>query len=415
MSRPAERPSRSLLTLLVAASSLGLARAAPLDPGAPLRRVVGPPRGAAPMSRVDAARSGRAPSSLPRAPRLLWRARVQGGLSHGIAVDERGAIVAASGLGQLVQLSPGGVPEWSARLGPGVPLCAPVLTSDGTRVTVMSGPALIGVWPDGRLRYRRALEVEDARPVASPLPLEDGSLSVALGRVVVRIEPDGSLAAQARLSEPAATLLAHRGRVLVVGERGGVSELRAESTSVGLGSFGGPITGGAALVAPDTLVAVVDRRRLVALELTSSRERILLDDAAGLRGPPALGADGRLWVTTADGFVVAVDRAGRETRRALVEPAARLPARGLPRLALEPPPLLVDAAGYAAIVRAAEDAALLGPDGSLRAAPEASCPDPIAVEPSGPERMLVACHSGLLMLVGGGAVPSPSRGSGAAQ
>ena len=75
---------------------LSRAAAEPIDPSLPQRRSVGAPAGAAAMARVDAARSGRARTALPDAPKILWRARAMGSARGPVAVSRDGAVVIAS-------------------------------------------------------------------------------------------------------------------------------------------------------------------------------------------------------------------------------------------------------------------------------------------------------------------------------
>lgn len=391
----ARRVRRALGAGLFAVFAAAIASGDPVDPGVAIHAVVGGPAGAAPMARVDASRSGRAHSRLPRTPRLLWRARAQGGTDRHVAVDARGAVVVASTLAQLVQISPTGKLEWSKRTGPGATLAGPVITSDGTRVVVTAGPTLIGVWPDGRLRYRRALDVSSDRPAAEPLALDDGSVVIGLGRHVLYIQPDGSVRARTSVDEPIAALLARGRAVLVVSERGSVDEWRAGNDTTRLGSFAGRIDGGAALYGSRLLSAVVDTRRVIDLDLTTGTRHVRVDDTPGLSGPPALTRTGETRVTTSDGFLLGHDASGKETLRVALEPGSA----GTTSLEVDAPPAIVDDAGNAAFARPGLDAAIVGSDGAPHAARGTACSDPIDVAPAGPGRMVVACRSGLVFLI----------------
>ncbi len=396
----AERVRRALGASLIVGLASAIAVGDPVDPGIPIRRVVGEPGGAAPMARVDGARTGRARSRLPHAPRLAWRARVQGGTDLHVAIDARGAVVVASALGQLVQFSASGKLVWSTRTGPGAPLAGPVIASDGTRVLLVAGPAVVGVWPDGRPRYRRAVGVANDRPASEPLALDDGSVAIALGRDVLRLEPDGSVRARTRVEESAASLVARAGSVLVVGERGSVWEWRAGNGPTRLGSFAGRIDGGAALFGLRTLSAVVDKRRVIDLDLATGARHVRLDDTAGLAGPPALTRSGETRLATADGVLLGHDAAGKETARVALEPGAgSLVGSSTAPIDLGAPPIVVDDGGQAAFARPGIDAAVVDATGAVHAASGTACSDPVDVAPAGAGRMLVACRSGLLFLI----------------
>lgn len=405
--------SRADLTALGAALLAGLAASgaagAPFDPGIAQQRAVGTPPGWAPMARLDASRTGRARSALPGAPHVLWRARVQGGTDRRVAIDERGAIVVASTVAELVQLSPTGHVEWSVRVGPGTPLAGPVITSDGTRVVIESGPSAVGVRPDGTLRYRRALDVASDRPAPEPLALDDGSVVVALGRDVLRLEPDGSVQARVALDETTSALVSRGSAVLVVGERGSVREWKAGLDAARLGSFAGRVAG-AVLVNRRSLAAVVDERRLVDLDLATGTRHNRLDGVPGLMGPPALAATGALFVSTTDGVLLGYDRAGHEIARVLLEPGAAS-GTGVPPASqdVDAPPIIMDAGGRVAFIRPGLDAATVARDGSIHPAPAATCTDPVDLAPAGADRMLVACRSGLLSLVAGSAISGRAR------
>lgn len=255
-----------------------------LDPTVPERWMVGPPRGAAPMQRIDGARSGKSQSALPTAPRVLWRARIQGGIAHPAVVDERGSVVVSS-------------------------------------------------------------------PIA------------------------------------------------VVTDRGDVYEWRSGAEPSKLGSFGGGVSGAA--LHGSRLIAVVDGKRLVDLDLVTSTRHERVEIPRGLGGPPALGADGSTRVVTLDGLLLAHDRTGKETLRVALEPPTVLGDAGATGFASSAsPPVIVDAKGNVGFVRPGLDAGVVDPAGSIHAATGAACLDPVGVTPAGPDRMLLACRSGVVFLLG---------------
>lgn len=361
--------------------------------------MVGPPRGAAPMQRIDGARSGKSQSALPTAPRVLWRARIQGGIAHPAVVDERGSVVVSSPIAVVTELGANGKTAWAARTGSSPPAVAPVLTSDGTRVVLTDAGDLLGFDPNGRQRFAVPLRVPASAAAADPLPLADGGLVVAGGRHVLRLDRGGSTRTRARVDANAVALLARGSATLIVTDRGDVYEWRSGAEPSKLGSFGGGVSGAA--LHGSRLIAVVDGKRLVDLDLVTSTRHERVEIPRGLGGPPALGADGSTRVVTLDGLLLAHDRTGKETLRVALEPPTVLGDAGATGFASSAsPPVIVDAKGNVGFVRPGLDAGVVDPAGSIHAATGAACLDPVGVTPAGPDRMLLACRSGVVFLLG---------------
>src|SRR5689334_19439959 len=94
-SRSSPFSDRRWAPLALAASLLVGAEASAdtIDPSIPRALAVGAPRGAAPSDRLDAARTGRAKTRLPRAPIELWPRHINGGLKMLPVVDADGNIL----------------------------------------------------------------------------------------------------------------------------------------------------------------------------------------------------------------------------------------------------------------------------------------------------------------------------------
>jgi hypothetical protein len=384
----------ALLALSLASFVPVLARADAIDPTLPTRFVVGPPRGAAPMAGLDAQRTGRAATSLPSHPRLLWRARVAAGADFSFAVDGEGALVLASAASVVAQVDARGRTSWTARTGSPAAI-GPVLLSDGRRAVITSSGELVAFDATGRLVLRRALPGGDVRNAVAALALDDGGLAFATGDTVLHIERDGDVRSRSRLEGTVQSLLARGGELLAVTERGHVFSLVRSRAPLRVGSFGGRIDEGAALALPDRLLAVVEHRRLIELRLTGgTRRTAVFDPVLSLVGPPVIAADGGTRISTADGMLLFHDVRNRETLRVALEPQA-----GSGEVGGFAPPVVVDAQGRVAFVRPGRDAGVVLPSGEIAAAANATCPDPIALCPAGPGRFAVACRSGVLLMI----------------
>jgi len=381
-------------------------RAQPIDPTLPQQRIVGRPSAPGSMLRLSPGRTGLSPSPLPVAPRVLWRTRAQGGIGHSVSVDDRGAIVIASSIAQLVQIDPHGKPDWTVHTGRGAPLTTPVITSDGTRVVVVPGPQLVGVDATGHVRFKRALPASgsSASFVGAPLPLDNGGVALSLGSTMLRIDPAGRVVSTADAPETVQTLLGRSGSLLAVTRRGNVLSWRSPGAPSHVGSFGAPVDGWPALCSSHSICASVDHHRLVELDLDTGIRHVRLDDASvTLLGSPAVSRTRETLTPTADGLVLGHDTTGKETLRVALIPGSLAPDGGAgPSLVRRTtlPPVIVDGAGTLGFARPGLDAGTVASTGELHTAPGTACADPVGVAPAGPHRMVVACRSGLLWLVG---------------
>jgi hypothetical protein len=398
------------LSLLIAGAASGAER---LDPTLPHAWVVGSPRGAAPMVRLDAERSGRAPEALPRAPRVLWRSRVPGGIAHPVTVDDQGALIVSSPIAALTQIAAGGKTLWTVQTGATPPVTAPVLTSDGTRVVLTSGGDLLGFDRAGRRRFSVLLPLAAVRNVAEPLPLDDGGLVVAGGRSVLRLDRGGSLQARALLDADVTVLLSRGRATLIITERGDVAEWHPPSAPTKIASFAGRVDGAARF--GSTLIAVVDQARLIDLDLVTGARHERLEMPLGLSGWPSLLPDGGTRIVTLDGLLLGHDSRANETQRVALEPPTLLGSAGAPSApASASPSVIVDAKGRVGFVRPGLAAGVVDASGTIHSAEGAACLDPVGVTPAGLGRMVLACRSGALWMLGErprGGASAPSAGA----
>lgn len=403
--------------VLLFAGALGLfalattfAAADAIDPTLPRTIVVGPPRGFAPAERVDARRTGRTPSALPSAPVELWRRNLSGGLGVAPVVDANGEVIAALTTPEVVRLSSDGRELWRTRIGISPAFAPPVLTSDGTVVMLTAAGSAVALRPTGAVRYAVPLGLRAARDSdATALALDQGGLVVAAGRTLLELDADGAVRARAMLDERVhGGLVAGSDGTLITTETGAVYSWRPPGSPRKLGSFTGVARGGAALADARTLLAVVDGKALVALDLVTGRSHVRASAPAGVSfdGPPTVGHSGLALVSGTSGLLLGVDPADGERIRVALERSAVLPDAGAPASlfgavdARSGPPLLVDAAGRVAFARPGGRCGLVRADAAVVLVAERVCGTPIALQPAGERRMLLACRDGVVWMLG---------------
>jgi hypothetical protein len=271
-----------------------------------------------------------------------------------------------------------------------------VLTSDGRRATLTRSGELVMFERSGRATLRRSLALGDVRGAASLLPLDDGGLAVAAGDMLVRVDRDGETLARGRIEGAVSGLLARGDEILAISERGLVFSFKAPRAPLRVGAFGGRVAESGTLDLPDRVLAVVDDRRLIELRLVSGVRRTLLaDPVLRLVGPASLARDGGTRVLTTDGMLLAHDARGRELLRITLDPRA-----GTGESAGFAPPVSIDEFGRIAFAPPGRDAGVVLTTGEVVTAAGAACPDPIALSPAGKDRFVVACRSGVLLMIG---------------
>lgn len=406
---------------LAVAAALGLAGAAgaglaiaeggrSIDPLMPTTIVVGTPLGPAPCDRLDPHRTGRSTTALPEDPVELWRRPVSGGLDLAPVVDQAGRVTAALTVPEVVQLDADGKELWRVRLGTAGALAPPTLTSDGTAVVVTAEAVAWGLSQSGSIRYSTPLGVNGRDLTFAPMPTDDGGVVLAAGRELLALGADGSIRARAQLpSRAAGPPILHQGDALVVTERGEAFRYHAPESPRRIGSFNGSPHGGAALADARTLIAVVDARRIVALDLPTGTTHVrtgATDPLTQFDGPAAISASGVAFTTTYSGLLVGYDAVGDETKRLPLEKQLLAVDAGpaslmLGTVDLKPsPPVVVDGQGRVAFVRRSGKVGVALPDGRVEVGSDRLCASPIELVPAGDRRMLVACRDGTLWMLG---------------
>jgi len=298
------------------------------------------------------------------------------------------------------------------------------------------------------VRFTTPLGVRGRDTDVAPLALTDGGLVVAAGATLLELDRDGAIRARTALESKPGSLDSRVSGALLRGpssdgkgsssafsgtlfttESGSVFLWRPPGSPRKLGSFGGIPRRGAMLADPRTLVAVVDNRRVVALDLLTGTTHVRASGVPGAafdspatlapsdvaQGPLASAGTGLALVTAQTGLLLGLDAAGNEKVRISLEKLPSLALVGLTGAAstapsgasffgpieFKPsPPLVVDPQGRIAFARSSGRVGVVGPDGAVSLAGERVCLTPVAVLPAGDRRMLLACRDGGLWLYG---------------
>jgi outer membrane protein assembly factor BamB len=428
---PVWKLCRAAALALAATLPAAAARGDNLDLSMPRTIVVGAPRGAAPSERLDGARTGRTRTSLPSSPVELWRRHVSGNIDVSPVVDATDAVIVALTIPEIVKIGPDARELWRARLGNAAALASPILLSDGTIAVVTSAGIAWGFTPAGALRFSTHLGVPRREADTAPLALSDGGFVVAAGNALVELDADGTIRARAVLDErntagerAVGAVVEGPDGALVTTASGSVYRFRPPAQPRKVGSFGGTVSRGAILADDRTLLAVVDGRRLVALDLPTGTAHVRTGGIA-LDGPPTCGppesgprltgheggalqapGGGLTFVGSQIGMLLGVDASGNERAHVMLDKALPISAAGavgtsfLPTDVKPSPPVVVDASGRVAFVRGNGRAGVVAPSGRVEVVAERLCPGPIAVLPAGFRRLLFACHDGGLWMFG---------------
>lgn len=407
------------------------AEAQRIDPRRPNTIVVGSPRGAAPMQRVDAHRSGLAKAPLPVGPlRIAWRKSTGLTLDQPALVGADGYLAIVSARGDITYVDENGdekatVKVGAAQTGPAA------MTSDGTIVFTSSTGDAVGVKRTATPQVRFTTRIGGERNTrAAPLPLDDGGVVLATMTDLVVLDSEGNVRSRVALPEqPAAPLLAAGDKILAVTTTGAVFGWTPGREPVRVGSFGAPIDGGAALTTSGSLVAVIEGNHLVEVDVArGTRTTWSIAPQGVYLGPPALrDLPGGATLATVQalthtrGFVLAIDNGGQELLRAPV--AAFVPNPlvdgGMPPLVTPPHvPAIVDARGGIAFASTDGRIGTIAPDGALDTLVESFCTRTsvrsgvVGLTPFGPGAFAVTCDGGLVVrIIGSGAAGTPGTPS----
>jgi hypothetical protein len=425
-SRPNRFRKRVLAALIAAALPVGsFALADVVDPTMPRTISVGAPRGASPSDRGDSARTGRVKVSLPYPPVEAWRKHVSGGLEQAPIADDSGNLILALTSAEVVKLSPEGKEIWRTRVGTSPPVAPPLFTSDGTIIVLTSSGSLYGLRPSGAIKFTTSLGTR-GRDDTTPLATRDGGIVAAVGHSLIEVDADGAVRSRATIEErPTGGLIAGPEGTLITTESGTVFSWRSPLAPKKLGTFSGVPRRGAAFLPSATggfVVAVIDNRRVVALELATGTTHVRSSAAPSgsfFDGPVAIAQGGLVLAAAQSGTLYGFDSAGNDKLHSLLEKQALVVADAGPpspsgpgifgiaasaflaQPELKPsPPVIVDDRGRVGFVRSGGRVGVATVEGAVSIASEKLCNAPIAVTAAGEKRMLASCRDGSLWMYG---------------
>jgi hypothetical protein len=279
-----------------------------------------------------------------------------------------------------------------------------VLTTRGERVVLTGAGELVYFTRSGDVVRRLQLASAPLRTDAPLLPLEDGGVLVAAAGDVSRLTPSAGVRHVARFNDEVRTLLESPAGLVVTTELGDVHLWSPPPAPRKVGSFAGRVSTGAALVGGRRVIASVDQARLVEVDLSTRTRRVRVSVPGLLfQGAPVLTAGQETRILSFEGTLLGHEPGGQETLRVALTAGAASPDRRPATHFGGAPPLVLDARGTCAFALPNAEVGVVTADGDVRIAPEASCVDPVTLVPAGPGRMLLACRSGQLMLIGEGA------------
>jgi hypothetical protein len=374
------------------------------------------------MQRSDVRRSGTTPELLPQGTlRLAWRTATSTRIDHPALASAGGVVSVLSTQGDVTFLDAEGQVVGSAHAP--APLVGPAtLTSSGALLFMTSNEDVVIV-PRGRepsVIQRRLGGELNVR--AAPLGMEDGGAALVTSSELVLVDSEGRVRGRTALNEPiAAPLVAWKGGVLAVSDRGSVFSWNFREEPRRLGSFGGSIDAAATLTSESTLSAVVDHGQIVELDLRTGLRAVRSSARAGERYLGPLSAfQGRgaasmlVWraLSQGRGFALRLAAADSEPSAVSIEvldPAMSpsLPDAGAGRLSMlaSVGPLL-DAQGSMAFVTTGGRVGVLSPDGTVETLGEPTCPSAsrgvptvAGLTPLGQGRFAVTCTNGEIVCV----------------
>jgi hypothetical protein len=349
--------------------------------------VVGDTRGSAVAPGVDISGSHHA-LALPgmEAARVTWQRHVPGGIGANLLIDGEGRIFAA-GLGRVTQLGADGALQFS-QLGGFSSALAAALLADGSRAILTREGRVLAWSAQGALTFDVSLEAPPPQSSSSLLPLPDGGVLASVGEWLFDIDATRGVRSHASLPASIQHVLLRAGRALLVDDQGRVFEWNRRALPRRVGAFTGPLA--AAMLDGEALLGVTAQRSVERLDPGDGglRELARLDPP----GASALASfhSGRWAIMKSDGswFVLQGD--------------APAPASGQ-RTAGQAPnqlDLLADSTGTVVWWAADVPLHLETSSGVGRELAEVRCATPISLVPAGRSRLVAACTSGTIWLVG---------------
>ncbi|MEO8179187.1 MAG: hypothetical protein ABI895_10180 [Deltaproteobacteria bacterium] len=355
----------------------------------------GKPPGAAALRGVDWSRARHGELPAPEGLAVLWQRRIAGGLSGDVLVDDAGRIF-ATGQGRVLQLGADGREQYLRRAEFSSAV-ASALLADGQRV-VLAREGTLAAWSvDGDLAFRVELQVPAGWTRGDLLPLPEGSVLVSTGTWLLLVSARGRIEGYTQLKEAAAETLVSAGQTWILTERGDVLTWDGRSPPVKQGSLDGRASTGA-VRAPGQLLAVLDGRELVEWSLTTGQRRSLAHlEGAGASARLSVPSSSLVHILGANGALFSVPVAATGNADTPPEPQ-QLPAG--------PGELVSSADGGLAWFVSNAPLTLQRRNGVTQSLAEVVCAQPSSLMPAGSGRLLAACRSGQLWLIGPSAPPS---------
>jgi hypothetical protein len=354
--------------------------------------VVGAPRGHAVAPAVDTAGSRHAAALPVEAAKLAWRRNVPGGIATNLLVDSDARIFAV-GPGRITQLGADGALHYSQSGGFSSAVAAALL-ADGSRAALTRESRVLGWAASGGLVFDVGLEAPPPQSSSSLLPLPDGGVLASVGEWLFEIDATRVVRSFARLPASIQHAFVVAGRALVVDEQGRAFEWDRRELPRHVGTFGAPLT--AALVDASSLLGLTLRRSVERLDRSdgSVRELMRIEPPGAVPLLGAIDAE-RTVIMKADGTWFAL---GAEA------PASVAPQRGMP-IAPAHVLLLADSTGAVAWWASDVPLHLETASGIGRELADVRCAAPISLVPAGRSRVVAACSSGVVWLIGPDAAP----------
>ena len=367
-----------------------------LTPVLPLTIHHGKPPGAAALRGVDWSRARRAELPAPEGLAVLWQRRIAGGLSGDVLVDDAGRIF-ATGQGRVLQLGSDGREQYLRRAEFSSAV-ASALLADGQRV-VLAREGTLSAWSaDGDPTFRVELQVPSGWTRGDLLPLPEGSVLVSTGAWLLLVSARGRVEGYTHLKEAVAETLVSAGQTWILTERGEVLTWDGRSPPVKQGNLDGTVSA-AAVLGPGQLVAVLGGKELVEWSITTGQRRSL----AHLEGA---GASARLSVPRSTLVLVLGANAALFSVPLAANGDAETPPES-ERLPAGSGELISSADGVLAWLVSSAPLTVQRADGVRQALSEVVCAQPSSLVPAGSGRLLAACRSGQLWLIGPSAPSAP--------
>jgi hypothetical protein len=324
---------------------------------------------------------------LPETPEVSWRVRVAGGVSFAPAVAPEGSIILGLTTPVVAEYDARGRLSWTARLGASSAATSPLVLGDGSRLVLTQAGEALAFSPRGELVRRVALPFASLEAPPQLAAAHDGGLLMAAGRRVVRLDASLGVVESVRASRDVKALLPDPEHPLVVVGSGEVFELTAGGLRR-VAVFAG-IVDAVTRGAPEHLLALVDKRRLVDLDLsTLSQTTRFAEPDVELLPLLAQNPRGELRLLTNLDFLVALGADARESFR------VTLPSALARRSASE---FTFDAQGTTLIVRSGVDLVSVQADGSLVRVEGTACAEPLPPLGAAPGYAVLACRSGIVL------------------